>query len=204
VAKSKSISDLIMEYFQMYPKEDLQHGPVVDWVEEQYLNLFDKKPRDTWRAIRKLYQEGKLIKVRKGVYRYDPDYDGEVSLADFSPEVKKAIFKHDKFKCVFCGRGEKDGVELCADHIKPKDKGGDNSIDNGQTLCAEHNLMKKNYSQSEAGKKYFIKMYRQAVAKKDKKVIDFCKELFNVYDQYKINGHIKRPNGYTTARKAKS
>lgn len=32
---SKSISDLIMEYFKAHPKQDLEHGPVVDWVEEQ-------------------------------------------------------------------------------------------------------------------------------------------------------------------------
>ena len=34
---AKSISDLIMKYFKKHPNEDLQHGPVVDWVTEQYL-----------------------------------------------------------------------------------------------------------------------------------------------------------------------
>jgi len=29
----KTISDLIMEYFRKHPKKELQHGPVVDWVE---------------------------------------------------------------------------------------------------------------------------------------------------------------------------
>ncbi len=198
MVENKSISDLIMEYFQTHPNIDLQHGPVVDWVEEQYLKLYGKKPRDTWRAIRKLHQEGKLVKVRKGIYRYDPNSINEMNLPDFSPEMKRAIFKRDKFKCVVCGRGEKDGVELCADHIKSKDKGGDNSIENGQTLCTEHNLIKKNYSQTEAGKKFFIKMYKQAIRNKDKKVVDFCKDVFNAYDKHRINGHIKRPNGYST------
>jgi len=184
-----------MEYFQKHPKKDLQHGPVVDWVEEQYLNLYGKKPRDPWRQIRKFHQEGKLIKVKKGVYRYDPDQINEIEIFDFPPDIKEKIFKRDGYQCVVCGKGRKDGVELCADHIKPKDKGGGNTVDNGQTLCMEHNLLKKNYSQTEAGKKYFIRLYKKAVAAKDKKMIDFCKCVFECYDTYNINGHIKRPNG---------
>jgi len=55
--------------------------------------------------------------------------------------------------------------------------------------------MKKNYSQTEAGKRYFIKMYERALAASDIRIIKFCKSVFDVYDKYGINGHIKRPNG---------
>ena len=55
--------------------------------------------------------------------------------------------------------------------------------------------MKKNYSQTEAGKRYFIKMYRQAAANGDEKIVKFCKDVFDVYDKHGINGHINRPNG---------
>lgn len=190
-----TIADLIMEYFTMHPKEDLTHAPVVDWVEEQYLKLYGKKPRDTWRGIRKLHQEGFLIKVRKGVYRYEPDYVKAAELFDFPADVKEEIFRRDNYQCVVCRRGIKEGVEICADHIKPKDKGGTNTVENGETLCMEHNLMKKNYSQTEAGKRYFIKMYRQAVADKDERMINFCKCVFECYDKHGINSHIPRPNG---------
>ena len=191
----KSISDLVMEYFKKHPKEDLTHGPVVDWVTKEYLKVHSEPPRDPWRAIRKLHQEGLLIKARKGAYRYDPEHVKEVELFDFPPGVKEEIFKRDEYRCVFCHRGIEDGVELCADHKKPKDKGGDNSVDNGQTLCMEHNLLKKNYSQTEAGKKFIIKMYEQAVAIGDERMVRFCKDIFDAYDRHKINGHIKRPNG---------
>ena len=193
-----SISDLIMEYFRSHPKQDMPHGPVVDWVTEHYLASHSEPPRDPWRAIRKLHQEGKLIKVRKGVYRYDPDYAREVPLFDFPPHVKAAILRRDNYRCVVCGRGKADGVELCVDHIKPKDKGGDNSIENGQTLCMEHNLIKKNYSQTEAGKRYFIRIYEQAVADRDLGMIKFCTDVFDVYDRHRINEHIKRPDGRLT------
>jgi hypothetical protein len=190
----KSIGDLIMEYFKKHPKRDLQHGPVVDWVEEQYLKLYGKKPRDTWRQIRKFHQEGKLIKVKKGVYRYDPDFVKNVELFDFPPDVKEEIYKRDNYRCVVCGLGRKDGVEICADHRLPKDKGGTNTVDNGQTLCMKHNLIKYRYSQTEAGKRYFIKMYEQAIANNDERMINFCKCIFECYDRHKINSHIPRPN----------
>jgi hypothetical protein len=193
--KKKSINDLIMEYFQNHPMQDLPHDPVVDWVEEQYLLLYQRKPRDPWRQIRVLYEKGKLIQVKEGVYRFDPNYVSNVELYDFPNHVKQEIFKRDNYKCVVCGRGRKDGVTICADHIKPKSRGGQNTLENGQTLCSEHNLLKKNYSQTEAGKRYFIKIYEDAITQKDEGMIRFCKSIFNIYDEYKVNGHIPRPNG---------
>ncbi|MBN2014392.1 MAG: hypothetical protein JW778_04365 [Candidatus Altiarchaeota archaeon] len=58
-----------------------------------------------------------------------------------------------------------------------------------------YDAIKKNYSQSEAGKRYFIKMYETAVANNDRKMINFCKSVFDAYNHFGINGHILRPNG---------
>lgn len=189
-----TISHLIMEYFRQHPKKELTHGPVVDYVEEKYKQLYNKKPRDTWRQIRRLHQEGILIKVRKGVYMYDPDKITKKELFEFPPEIKEEIFKRDGYKCIVCGRGREDGVEIHADHKIPLDKGGTNTVENGQTLCSEHNFLKKNYSQTEFGKRFLIKLYEEAVEKNDQRMINFCKEIFDVYNKYKINSHIKRPN----------
>jgi hypothetical protein len=189
----KSINDLIIEYFMQHQNVDMPHGPVVDWVEEQYVDLYGRKPRDTWRAVRKLYETGYLIQVKKGVYRYDPDRVSTIAVLDFPPETKIRIFERDEYKCVVCGRGRETGVELCADHIKPKSRGGDDSLDNGQTLCTEHNLMKKNYSQTEAAKRYFIRVHKLAIANSDQCMVDFCNSIFDVYDQYGIDDHIQRP-----------
>jgi len=192
--KGVSINELIMEYFMAHPREDLPHGPVVDWVEERYLELYGRKPRDTWRGIRRLYQKGLLIKVKKGVYRYDPDKIQQKELYEFPPEVKDAIFKRDNYRCVVCGKGREDGVEIHADHKIPLDKGGTNTLDNCQTLCSEHNLLKKRYSQTEFGKRFIIRLYYDAVREGDERMIKFCEDIFDVYDKYGINGHISRPN----------
>jgi hypothetical protein len=170
----------------------------VDWVTKQYLKNHPTMPRDPWRAIRMLHQQGFLIKVRKGVYRYDPDAVVSTELWEFPPEVKEQIFRNDGYRCVVCGRGRADGVEICADHKTPKDKGGANTVENGQTLCTEHNLIKKNYSQTEAGKRYFIKLYEQAVAERDERMIKFCEDVFDVYDRHGIDRHIPRPRGGRT------
>lgn len=58
----KTISELILEYFKIHPNKNLPHGPVVDWVTEQWLKKHRTPPRDPWRGIRKLHQEGTLIK----------------------------------------------------------------------------------------------------------------------------------------------
>lgn len=75
-----------------------------------------------------------MIEVGEGVYMYDPDYVHEVELWEFSKETKNAILERDGYRYVVCGRGVKDDVKLMVDHIKPKDKGGTNTADNGQTL----------------------------------------------------------------------
>lgn len=193
-SKKRTISNLVMEYFKNHPNQDIPHGPVVDWVTSEWLKDNPHPPRDPWRAIRKLHQEGKLIKVRKGVYKYSPESEEDVEIWEFPPKVKEEILKRDGYRCVVCGRGREDGIELVVDHIKPKDKGGTNDISNGQTLCMEHNLLKKNYSQTEAGKKFFIKLYEKAVANNDERMIRFCKAVFDAYDEFGINGHIPRPN----------
>lgn len=183
-----------MEYFQKHPKKELPHGPVVDWVEEQYRKLYKRKPRDPWREIRRLYQKGFLIKVKKGVYKYDPDLIRNKELHEFPQDIKEAIFKRDGYKCIVCGRGREDGVEIHADHRIPLEKGGTNTIENGQTLCSEHNLLKKNYSQTEFGKRFLIRLYQEALEKNDERMIKFCEEIFDIYDKYNINSHIERPD----------
>jgi predicted restriction endonuclease len=109
--------------------------------------------RDPDRGIRSLSQNGSLIKVAKGVYRYDPDLLQCKELEDFSEAQKQEIMKRDNYRCVVCGRRREEGVELQVDHIKPKDQGGKATIENGETLCAQHNYLKKNFKQTESEKR---------------------------------------------------
>ena len=188
----KTIRELVQEYFQQHPNTDLPHGPVVDWVTEQWrLQGNETPPRDLWRVIRHLHQEGWLIKVRKGVYRYDPEAAGRVALDDFTPEQKQAILERDQYRCVICGKGLADGVELHVDHIRPRYLGGRSEIENGQTLCAQCNFRKKVYKQTETGKRMFIRLLQLAEKEGDQQMVAFCREVLRVYEKHGVNDHIR-------------
>lgn len=183
-------SNLVMEFFKKNPHREIAHPEVVDWVVDEYKKRIGKVFRDPDRAIRKLAQEGQLIKIKKGVYKFDPSFVKHRELEDFTPVQREVIFKRDNYRCVFCGHGRAEGVEIQVDHIKPKDLGGKAEISNGQTLCAPHNFQKKNYGQTEMGKRMFIRTYDLAKGLGDEKVMKFCAEVLTVYEKNNINSHI--------------
>lgn len=183
--------DLIMEFFKANPKRDISHPEVVDWVTNEWQKRTGKVFRDPDRGIRSLHQKGYLQKIAKGVYRYEPEMvQLREDLEDFSSALKKQILQRDNYKCVICGLGKKEGVELHIDHIKPKDLGGKATLQNGQTLCGRHNFLKKNLKQTETGKKMFIQMLETAEENDDKGLVAFLKEVLEVYEKHNINGHI--------------
>lgn len=182
--------DLIIKFFKKNPNRDIKHPEVVDWVVATYKKRTGNVFRDPDRAIRKLSQNGFLIKISKGVYKYDPKKAYKRELEDFATAQKEAIFKKDDYKCVVCGMGRKEGLELHADHIRPKDLGGEAIIENGQTLCSKHNFIKKNLKQTETGKKMFIRLYELAKSENDKELIKFCADVLKTYKKHNINGHI--------------
>lgn len=182
--------DLIVEFFKKNPNRDIKHPEVVDWVVATYKKRTGNVFRDPDRAIRQLGQSGFLIKIAKGVYKYNPEKVNIRELEDFTSTQKEAILKKDGYKCVICGRGKKEGVDLHIDHIKPKDFGGKATIENGQTLCSQHNFIKKNLRQTETGKKMFIHLYELAKSEKNEELIKFCADVLETYERHSINGHI--------------
>ena len=133
--------DLVKEFFISHPNQDIPHPVVVDWVVSEWKKRSGKVFRDPDRMIRSLAQKGFLIKIAKGVYKYDPNFETNRYLEDLTEDQKKEILKRDGYKCVICGKGVENGVELHVDHIKPKDLGGKATIIHGdrnlQQFCAE-------------------------------------------------------------------
>ncbi len=191
--KKQTISqkDLLIEFFKKHPNRDIPHPEVVDWCTKEFKKRTGQVFRDPDRGIRHLHQDGLLIKISKGVYKYDPNHVQKRDLEDFDAKTKKEIFDRDGYRCVICGRGPKEGMEIQADHIKPKDKGGRATLENGQTLCSQHNFLKKNLGQTTLGKRYFIRLLKTSKKIDDKNLISFCEEILKLFDKYKIDTEVK-------------
>ena len=177
---------IALEYFLDRPGKEVHHDDVVPWVIGMYQTRLGKACRDPDRAIRKLHDMGLLIKVSKGVYCFDPAQIINNELYDFDETTKVAVKDRDGWKCVICGKGLADGVELQVDHIKPRSKGGDGSLDNGQTLCSSHNYRKKDLDQISLGADMFKRLKK--LSERDiqtnpeaAKVADFCSRVLEVY-----------------------
>ncbi len=191
--KKKQISqkDLLIEFYTKNPNRDIPHFEIVPQVMKEYQKNTGKVFADPDRGIRKLYQDGFLIQISKGVYHYDPKYIKNRKLEDFDAKTKKEIFERDEYKCIICGRGQKEGMEIHADHLKPKDRGGKATLENGQTLCSQHNFLKKNLGQTTLGKRYFIRLLKVSTKIGDKNLISFCDEVLKLFDKYKIDIEVK-------------
>jgi hypothetical protein len=152
-----------------------------------------KRLEDSDRAIRKLHGDGFLEKVAKGQYMYNPDTSGKKEFDEFTQSEKNEILKRDGYKCVVCGLGRENGLDLHIDHIKPRSLGGQGTVENGQVLCAPHNFIKKNLSQTETGKKSFIRLLELVrLSPEDattSQLENFLLEVLLVYDKYGIAHH---------------
>ena len=187
---------LIFEYYEKRPNQDIPTPLVVDWATALYLRVKGKPLRDPDRMIRSLHEEGKLVKVETGVYRYDPDAVKLTGNLNFTATQKAKILELGGYRCVICGVTRESGTTLHVDHIRPRSKGGKATIENGQVLCSRHNNLKKNYGQTETCKRMYRIIYNQAVEAKDINMIKFVEDVMRVYDQHDINSHIDWKPGH--------
>ena len=66
-------TDLIKEFFEARPRQNIETFAVADWATEEYKRKTGKILRDPGRAIRTLCEKGFLKKIKTGCYRYEPN-----------------------------------------------------------------------------------------------------------------------------------
>lgn len=180
---------IAFEYFLDRPNQDVHHDDVVPWIEGMCHRRLGTVCRDPDRAIRKLHDMGLLLKISKGTYRFEPDSVSANIIDDFDEDMKREVKERDGWRCVVCGLGEKDGVELQIDHILPRSKGGQATLENAQTLCGSHNYRKNKLGQLEFGADMFRRLRKNAKATSDayadaEAVIKFCNEVLALYKKH--------------------
>ncbi len=163
---TRSLEAIAREYFEAHANQDVAQEEIT-----AHIRSLRPDAQDPWRTVRKLYQDGYLIKVRKGVYRREPGHQGQAADEHFTEAVRKQIYERDHFHCIVCGNGPHNGHELHADHIKPRQLGGLSTPENGQTLCSECNLLKKTYGIYDFYAHLVVRLEEKARAAKDAKHI---------------------------------
>ena len=74
--------------------------------------------------------------------------------------------------------------------IRPRSKGGDGSLDNGQTLCGLHNYRKSKLDQISMGADVFRRLKKSAEKtlesdpEEAKRVIEFCSRVLDIYVEF--------------------
>ena len=125
----------VWDFLQKQPTvKDIENYPSEVSSCMTYFNRFG-----SWKkALEKfcLYKNGKII-IKEKEYK-------KSKRKRINDSFKFKILKRDNFKCVFCGKSPANNsdVILEIDHIIPIVKGGDNNIENLQTLCKECNIKK--------------------------------------------------------------
>ena len=193
--KKISQIEFVRSYFLQRPMVVISHAQAKADLEAAYLTVMGKRLEDSDRAIRRLHGDGFLEKVAKGQYMYNPETSGKKDFDEFSQAEKNEILKRDGYKCVVCGLGREHGLDLHIDHIRPRSLGGQGTVENGQVLCAPHNFIKKNLSQTETGKKGFIRLLELVRSTPNdpaaRSLENFLLEVLSVYEKHGINGHIR-------------
>lgn len=69
-------------------------------------------------------------------------------------KITKLLLNEDAY-CVVCGTN----VDLTVDHITPRSRGGEDTLDNAQVMCRRHNSSKGNRPMSRTS--YFSDLYRE-------------------------------------------
>jgi hypothetical protein len=191
--KKISQIEFVRSYFLQRPMQIISHGQAKEDLETAYLTVMGKRLEDSDRAIRKLHGNGFLEKVAKGQYMYNPETSGKKVFDEFTQAEKKEILERDGYRCVVCGLGRENGLDLHIDHIKPRSLGGQGTVENG--LCAPHNFVKKNLSQTETGKKGFIRLLELVKSTPEDPVASqleaFLVDVLSVYEKHGMNGHIR-------------
>jgi len=180
---------IALEYFLDRPNQNVHHDDVVPWIEGMCHKRLGTVCKDPDRAIRKLHDMGLLLKISKGIYRLEPNSVSANIIDDFDEATKREVKERDGWKCVVCGLGENNGVELQVDHILPRSKGGQATSDNAQTLCGSHNYRKNRLGQLEFGADMFRRLRRNAKATSSfyddaEAVIRFCDEILALYKKF--------------------
>jgi hypothetical protein len=103
----------------------------------------------------------------------------------FTKEQREIILKRDEYRCVWCGMGTSEGVELNIALLNPQN--GFDNVANGVVMCEKHHPDTGLYNHKNLGKDIIADMLSNAEKSDDDKMILFLQKVLAVYEKHNIN-----------------
>lgn len=146
----KQYYKMVIDWVELtFPKYRTKLMKGLNWgilYNEYGTNIYD--PNELENEITRLLQDDDITK-QKGIYEYllsGKTKEKSLSIRAFTDNEKVTMYERQKGICPMCKAENKDIKweleDMHADHILPWSKGGHTTLDNGQMLCREHNLLK--------------------------------------------------------------
>ena len=112
-----------------------------DVVSIEWRTYKDKTYEELEKEVSKLFADDE-VQNKKGIYTYVFDKkESNLNLRAFTDSEKDTMYERQLGICPMCG-GHYDRDQMHGDHIVPWSKGGKTTLENGQMLCRDCNLLK--------------------------------------------------------------
>ena len=183
--KNPSQAEFVMAHFKKHPRQALALDDWTDDLARQYKAQTGYTARHFRSVARRLYGDGRLERVGRGVYKYDPDVIPKPRFSGFTAKQKRAIRQRDEYRCVVCGLGSAHGVRLYVDFLDPNlpDRAAD--IVNGAIFCLRHSPGKKNLTLLEMIMMDLDTLSEQVKNAESSRKLGFYEEIVEICEKYK-------------------
>lgn len=135
-----SQEEFVREWFRAHSDRDIPHLESKPLIEQAWLTKTGSRIEDVDRAIRRLAESGELVKVRKGVYRYNSENEKPTDSSGFSEFTSQAALERDLFSCTICLEPADHRLDLHVIAVTAFDLGGSNLLSNARTVCSFHKV----------------------------------------------------------------
>lgn len=143
---SKEITSLIEKFVIFYPiydshiriscGEEIKFEEQIKLLTNWLISLMEKEESSVNNFVRKAQiNSDSIIRLAETKIRV-------------MPALRWQVFQRDNWRCLSCGRNSDDNIILHVDHIIPRSRGGEDHLDNYQTLCNICNIGKSNKDQT--------------------------------------------------------
>ena len=138
-----SQEEFVLKWFASNPDKNISHVESNPRIERAWMDFTGSRMEDPDRAIRRLAAQGDLVKVSKGVYRFDSKLAENPTTEDFTDFTRQAVLERDGFECLACGANADNFLDLHVVHKVPIVSGGASVLSNGLTLCSFHKVARE-------------------------------------------------------------